>query len=120
MKAKSSLIICNLAPWSGSFAREVLDLALAGAAFDLPIGLFFLDDAVWQLVSNQQSKAIEQKDLCANLKALPLFGIESLYVSKDSLKQRNIQETDLIFPVELVGDCQLVQLFNRYDVVINL
>jgi len=42
--SKSLLIISRQAPWSGPGAREALDIALAGGAFDLPIGMLFLDD----------------------------------------------------------------------------
>ncbi|AZE24423.1 tRNA 5-methylaminomethyl-2-thiouridine synthase subunit TusC [Pseudomonas chlororaphis subsp. aureofaciens] len=47
--AQSLLIISRQAPWSGPGAREALDIVLAGGAFDLPIGLLFLDDGVFQL-----------------------------------------------------------------------
>lgn len=57
----SLLIISRQAPWSGLTAREALDIVLAGGAFDLPMGLLFLDDGVFQLVPDQQSGAIEQK-----------------------------------------------------------
>lgn len=57
----SLLIISRQAPWSGLTAREALDIVLAGGAFDLPMGLLFMDDGVFQLVPDQQSSAIEQK-----------------------------------------------------------
>ena len=47
--AKSMLLISRQAPWSGPGAREALDIALAGGAFDLPLALLFLDDGVLQL-----------------------------------------------------------------------
>ena len=45
--SKSLLVISRQAPWSGPSAREALDIVLAGGAFDLPIGLLFLDDGVF-------------------------------------------------------------------------
>ncbi|MEG2499197.1 heavy metal translocating P-type ATPase, partial [Brevundimonas sp.] len=44
-------------------AREALDIVLAGGAFDLPIGLLFLDDGVLQLAAGQNARAVQQKDL---------------------------------------------------------
>ena len=67
--AKSLLIVSRQAPWAGPAAREALDIALAGGAFDLPIGLLFLDDGVFQLVAGQQPQRIEPKDLGAHLQA---------------------------------------------------
>jgi hypothetical protein len=51
--AKSLLIISRQAPWNGPSAREALDIALAGGAFDLPLGMLFLDDGVFQLAPDQ-------------------------------------------------------------------
>src|SRR3546814_4408476 len=64
--ARSLLLISRQAPWAGLGAREALDIVLAGGAFDLPIGLLFLDDGVLQLASGQNAKAVQQKDLSAN------------------------------------------------------
>src|SRR3990167_7760190 len=99
--SKSLLIICRQAPWSGPGAREALDIALAGGAFDLPIGLLFLDDGVFQLSSAQQPATLQQKDLSANLQALPMFGVEALYVSQRSLQERGLERQKLNLAVEL-------------------
>ena len=40
--SKSMLIISRQAPWAGPAAREALDIALAGGAFDLPLAMLFL------------------------------------------------------------------------------
>jgi tRNA 2-thiouridine synthesizing protein C len=88
--AKSLLIISRQSPWSGPGAREALDIVLAGGAFDLPIGLLFLDDGVFQLAPHQHAKALQQKDLSANLQALPMFGVEELFVCADSAAERGL------------------------------
>ncbi|MFD1260524.1 sulfurtransferase complex subunit TusC [Entomomonas asaccharolytica] len=117
--AKSMLIICKQAPWGNISVREILDLALAGGAFDLPISLLFLEDGVFQLVANQQAKTIQQKDISANLQALPLFGIEELLVAEDSLAQRGLTTEQLILPVKLIPQQQLTDLLTQYDVVVT-
>ncbi|TBU74126.1 sulfurtransferase complex subunit TusC [Phytopseudomonas daroniae] len=116
----SLLIISRQAPWSGPGAREALDIALAGGAFDLPIGLLFLDDGVLQLAADQKSQAVQQKDLTANLQALPLFGVESLYACSHSLQQRGLGETSLALEVQRLDDAGLRDLIDRYDQVITL
>lgn len=118
--ARSMLIITRQSPWSGPSAREALDIVLAGGAFELPLGLLFLDDGVFQLVSVQRAARLEQKDLTANLQALPMFGIESLYASKRSLSERGLDDSGLSLPVELLDDAGLSALINRYDHVITL
>ncbi|MDH4873743.1 sulfurtransferase complex subunit TusC [Pseudomonas sp. BN515] len=117
---KSMLIISRQGPWSGPGAREALDIALAGGAFDLPLGLLFLDDGVFQLVANQQPTTLEQKDLTANLQALPLFGVESLYASRRSLQERGLEDATLKLAVEVLDDSALTALIDRYDQVLTL
>ncbi len=62
--AKSMLIISRQAPWASCAAQEALDMVLAGGAFELPLGMLFLDDGVFQLLCKQQPAALQQKDLC--------------------------------------------------------
>ncbi len=116
---KSLLVVSRQAPWSGLVAREALDLVLAGGAFDLPLGLLFLDDGVFQLLPLQQAAALQQKDLSANLQALPMFGVESLFVSARSLLERGLENSSLSLPAEVLDDCQIRDLFERYDQVVT-
>lgn len=118
--ARSMLIITRQSPWSGPSAREALDMALAGGAFELPLGMLFLDDGVFQLVQAQQAAQLQQKDLTANLQALPMFGVDSLYASQRSLQERGLDQGALSLPVEVLDDTALRALINRYDQVITL
>ncbi|MBT9530042.1 MAG: sulfurtransferase complex subunit TusC [Pseudomonas sp.] len=118
--AKSMLLISRQAPWSGPGAREALDIALAGGAFDLPLALLFLDDGVLQLCPTQQPALLQQKDLTANLQALPLFGVESLYASNRSLQERGLDPLALNLEVEPLDDQAISALIGRYDLVMTL
>lgn len=119
--AKSLLIISRQSPWSGPSAREALDIVLAGGAFDLPIGLLFLDDGVWQLAAQQQAKALQQKDLSANLQALPMFGVDELFVCGDSAAERGLDPAGLALDeARLLTAGEITALIDRYDQVITL
>lgn len=118
--AHSMLIISRQAPWSGLAAREALDIALAGGAFELPLALLLLDDGVFQLNPEQRAEALEQKDLSANLKALPLFGIETIHVARDSLVQRGLDIDSLGHPIELIEESRLGDFIARFDHVVTL
>jgi tRNA 2-thiouridine synthesizing protein C len=119
--SKSLLIISRQAPWSGPGAREALDIVLAGGAFDLPIGLLFLDDGVFQLLPEQKAAQVQQKDLTANLKALSLFGVEDIYACGDSLAERGIAPAGLnVDTLELLHASEISAIIDRYDQVITL
>lgn len=116
---QSLLLISRSAPWSGLTARETLDIALAGGAFELPISMLFLDDAVLQLRPAQQPSALQQKDLQANLSALPMFGIEQLYACGHSLQQRGLTPEQLSLEVQVLNQAQLRELIDQHDQVIT-
>lgn len=118
---KSLLIISRQSPWSGPSAREALDIALAGGAFDLPLAMLFLDDGVLQLLPSQSASQLQQKDVTANLQALSMFGVEDLFVCRTSLQERGISPNGLsIEPLNVLHDQELTALIDRYDQVITL
>ncbi|WP_188981883.1 sulfurtransferase complex subunit TusC [Pseudomonas matsuisoli] len=116
---KSMLIISRQSPWSGPTAREALDIALAGGAFDIPMAILFMDDGVFQLCAGQHAATLQQKDLTANLQALSLFGIDDLYVAQSSLAARAVQPVETL-SVKRVSDSEIATLINRYDHTITL
>ncbi|HCS43735.1 MAG TPA: sulfurtransferase complex subunit TusC [Pseudomonas sp.] len=118
---RSLLIISRQSPWSGPNAREALDIVLAGGAFDLPIGLLFLDDGVFQLAANQDARALQQKDLSANLQALPMFGVEDLFVCGDSAAERGLDPKALsLEEAQVLTVGEITALIDRYHQVITL
>ena len=118
--AKSLLIISRQAPWAGPGAREALDIALAGGAFDLPISMLFLDDGVFQLAPGQRPATVEQKDLQANLQALPLFGVEAVYTSSRSLAERGLDDASLTLATQVLDNVALCNLLQAHDQVITI
>ena len=54
------------------------------------------------------------------LQALPMFGIEALYVAQRSLEERGLQDQPSSLAVERLDDAGLSALINRYDQVITL
>lgn len=118
--AKSVLLISRHAPWAGIGAAEALDIALAAGAFDLPLSMLFMDDGVLQLLDKQQPHTLEQKDLSANLQALPMFGIEQLYVAQQCLTQRGLDNGALAVAAQVLNDQQIQQLIRQYDYVMTL
>lgn len=119
--AKSLLVISRQAPWSGLSPKEALDIVLAGGAFDLPIGLLFMDDGVFQLLAKQKPAALQQKNLIANLQALSMFGVDDLYVCDFSLNERGLCSTTFaVDDVQRKTADEIRALIARYDQVITL
>lgn len=88
--AKRFLALCRQAPYGSALAREGLEAVLAAAAMDQVGNLLFCGDGVFQLLPEQFPEGIQQKSLQRNLQALPIFGIEQVFVCSQSLAQRGL------------------------------
>jgi tRNA 2-thiouridine synthesizing protein C len=120
MNKPDVLIICRRAPYASSAARDAVDVALGCALFELPVTLLLLDDAVLQLLPNQQSGRIGQKSPNAMLGALPMYDIDQVYTSTQSLALHGL-EASRLDPAPVVLDQDEVRaLMARHSRVITL
>lgn len=119
LELKSLLVISRQPPTSVA-AREALDLALAAAAFGVPVSMLFMDAGVLQLLPGQESALIEQKPVSANLQALPMFGVEDLFVCHHSLAERGMQSGRLALSCKPVDSSEIASLLEHHDQVVTL
>lgn len=117
--AKSTLVISRQPALSGPGPREALDIVLAGGAFELPLALLFAGPGVTQLLA-ADSAALEQKDLSANLSALPLFGVEAIYAEATALQRLGITPERLPAWVTPLEPEALAALIHDHDQVISI
>ena len=109
-----SLLVISRQPPSALAAREALDLALAAAAFGVPVSMLFMDAGVLE------SALIEQKPLAANLQALPMFGVEDVYVCHHSLAERGLQPGRFLLTAKAVDSAEIASLLDHHDQVVTL
>lgn len=120
MQQKKLMVISRQAPYGNQRAREALDVALVAATYDQDVSLLFMDDGVFQLLKQQQPDAIAQKNLAANLSALPLYGVDKIYVHCESLTQRGIAQGDLILDeIQRVDSQVLKYLLKEQDQLLS-
>lgn len=117
---KSISIIFNKAPYGSQSSRELLDIALMSAAFDMPIKAIFMDKGVYQLLQNQQPEQLDIKNHSATFKALELYGIEDIFVQQDALSKYSIDEQQLMPIAKLVSDASISQHISNSDFVMML
>jgi len=117
---KKILLISRQAPYGKSTAREAIDIALAASVYDQDIGILFMDDGVFQLLKNQQSQLIDQKNIGAILPALDLYGIEKVYVHQESLDARAIKLDELVFDdLQLLNNKDVGNLLGEQDQLLS-
>lgn len=118
--SKDSLLIVNQsAPYGNANAKEALDLALAAATFDQDVQLLYTGDACYQLINRQEPEHIDTKNITKMLKALPIYGIEEIYVDEDKLQQLNINKLANGLSVKIVGNDEIKQLYTNAKTVIR-
>ena len=116
---KKFMFVNRKAPYGTIYALEGLEVVLISAAFDQDVSLAFLDDGVYQLVKGQQTKSLEVKNFSPTYRALEGYDIEKLYVERESLEARGIQEEQLLVPVQVVSAAEMADLMEQQDVIIG-
>jgi tRNA 2-thiouridine synthesizing protein C len=116
---KKFMYVNRKAPYGRIYALEMLETVLISAAFDQDVSVAFLDDGVFQLKKGHDTKGVNMKNFSPTYRALEGYGIEKLYVERNSLAERGLTEADLIVPVEVLDAAALGRLMEEQDVVIS-
>ena len=116
---KKFMYVNRKAPYGTIYALESLEVVLIGAAFEQDVSVVFIDDGVFEIVKGQDTAGIEMKNFSNTYKALEMYDVEKLYVSKDSLEERGLSEDDLIVDVEVKTAAELAALMEEQDVLLS-
>jgi tRNA 2-thiouridine synthesizing protein C len=119
MKEKKIGIINRCSPHGTAQGRESLDLTLALSAFNESLSLFFIDDAVYQLVENHDTEASLQKHYQPLFKMLDLYDVENIYVCEQSLQQRSIKKELLLIETTIISTEQLKTMLAQQDQLLS-
>ncbi|MBI3793451.1 MAG: sulfurtransferase complex subunit TusC [Nitrospinae bacterium] len=112
------LFIMKKSPHGSTYPQEGLEVILIMAAYDQTINVLFTDDGVFCLKKGQDTKGIKVKDFSATFKVLEQYGIEHMYVDRQSLEDRGLKESDLLTGVELVDSEEMREFIREQDVIL--
>ena len=113
------LFVFRHSPYGNSLGREGLEAALAAGAFDQNMAILFLDDGVWQLKNQQNPSNGVRKNHQKMAAALPLFGVDALYVDIESLNTRHIQRSELCVDTIFITRINAKQLISNARTVLS-
>lgn len=119
MSARETLFIVTRPPFDGLRAVELLDTLLVGAAFELPLAVLFSGDGVWQLAGEQAAESPGIKSIAKQLRALPLYDVDRIYVHEPSLRIRGLNPESLALPVTLLPSDAVTTLIDHVEVVFS-
>ncbi len=114
---KKFMYVNRRAPYGTVYALESLEVVLIGAAFDQDVSVAFIDDGVFEIKKGQETADIGMKNFSPTYRALEMYDVEKLYVSKESLDERGLTEEDLLVDVEVLPDSQIADLMDEQDVI---
>jgi tRNA 2-thiouridine synthesizing protein C len=118
--SKKILFVSRHAPYGSSLAKDALDAILAASAYEQQLSLLFMDDGIFQLLSNQSPIDIAQKSFAAILPVLPLYEINSIYVHYESLVKRQITINELVLDcVQIIDSTAVCSLLAQQDQLLS-
>lgn len=116
---KKLMYVNRRAPYGTVYALESLEVVLIGAAFEQDVSVAFMDDGVFELVKGQDGGDTGIKNFSKTYRALEMYDVEKLYVSKESLDERGLTEDDLLVDVEVKNVDEMKALMEEQEVILS-
>jgi tRNA 2-thiouridine synthesizing protein C len=102
-----------------SHALETLESILVAGVFDLDVSVLFRNDALYQLLNDQDGSQVGQRTHGKVLAALPEYGVDDIYVCQGSLERLRLGTRDLCLPVTVLSDSQQRDLLGDQLAVVS-
>lgn len=133
MASKKFLYVNRKAPHGTVYAQESLEVVLIAAAFEQEVALAFVDDGVYQLMQNQDTSALGNKNFSPTYRALGDYDVNQIYVEQESLELRGLSKEDLMpltyededddwaekDSIHVVSSAELADIIEQQDVILN-
>ena len=119
-KEKSKIMfVMRKAPHGSIYAYEGLEAILIMGAFEQEISVVFIDDGVFVLKKEQDTKPLGVKEFSRTFKTLEDFDITNIYADRESLEQRGLTADDLIIPVKVMEAGEIAKLMEEQHVLLT-
>ncbi len=111
-KPAKILFVMRKAPHGSIFVYEGLEVMLIFAAYDQEVNAVFIDDGVLALKKGQDTEGIGLKGFAQTFRVLEDYGIEHLWVDRESLEERGLTADDLVTDVEVLEKDEIVKIMK--------
>ncbi|NOX09421.1 MAG: sulfurtransferase TusC [Gammaproteobacteria bacterium] len=95
-EARKIMVTIRRAPYGSIYVQEALEVLFIVASYGMDLSVVFIDDGVLALKSGQDAKDLGMRGFAASIGALTDFEVSKVYVDKQSLLDRNIDESELM------------------------
>ena len=121
MKYKLAILFTQ-PPFGTSTSREGLDALLAASAFcdEEELAICFLNDGVFNLIANQRSELLLQKDHIATFTLIELYDLTECFICKESLVERGLDNAELVLKeAQKVSKNRLFEVLHQAEKVLT-
>lgn len=115
--APSLLFVMDQSPSGSNACRELLDMLLSAAAFDIPVSLLIQGESV-VLAAGEGPQAPEHGKLREQLESLPVFGVSGIHLNGAHCETRGLT-CGLPAACTLSAE-QVRALYRNHDRVVQL
>jgi len=115
---KKFLFVMRKPPHGSIYPYEGLEVILIVAAYEQVLNALFIDDGVLVLKKGQDTQGIGVKEFSKTYRVLEDYGVENLWVDKDSLETRGLTADDLITDVTVIDTDKIKSVLTEQDVIL--
>ncbi len=118
-KEKSKIMfVMRKAPHGSIYAYEGLEAILIMGAYEQEISVVFLDDGVYALKKEQDTKLLGVKGFAKTFAALEDYDVTNIYTDKESLEVRGLILDDLIIKPKVLEASEIANLMEEQHVLL--
>ena len=115
---KKFLFVMRNAPHGSIYPYEGLEVILIVAAYDQVLNTLFIDDGILALKKGQETSGIGVKEFSKTYRVLEDYGVENLWVDKDSLEARGLTADDLVTDVTVIDTEKVKSILKEQDIIL--
>lgn len=112
------MFIMRKSPHGSILAYEGLEAILIMGAFEQEISVVFIDDGVFVLKKEQDTKPLGVKEFSRTFRTLEDYDITNIYADRESLEQRGLSADDLIIPIKVVEAGEITKIMDEQHVLL--
>ncbi len=112
------MFVMRKAAHGSIYAYEGLEAILIMGAFEQEISVVFIDDGVFVLKKEQDTKPLGVKEFSKTFKTLEDYDITNIYADRESLEQRGLTADDLIIPVKVMEAGEIAKIMEVQHVLL--
>lgn len=115
---KKIMFVMRKAPHGTIYSYEGLETVLIMAAYEQELSMAFIGDGVFAMLKDQDTSELGIKGFIKTYQVLEDYGVENIYVDRQSLEERGLTTDDLAIPVQVVDAEEIAKVMEEQHATI--